>query len=87
MRVARFKQSTSTPVANGSRVPQCPTLLRRNNLWTSLTTLKEVRSSGLSRIRTPLTAEGGAVEERQGIPALRLRRKVKHQLFPPGCLR
>ena len=85
MRVARFRQSTSTPVANGSRVPQCPTLLSAQQ---SLDFLDDTEGSallGLIQNQDPAHTRGRRGGGKAGFPALRLRRTVKHQLFPPGC--
>src|SRR5262249_26521413 len=52
-RVAAPTQTTSTPVANGSSVPACPTFTPRNGRATQSTTAREVIPCGLSRLRVP----------------------------------
>jgi hypothetical protein len=48
-------QQTSTPVANGSRVPVWPALLAFEILFTRPTTCAELRPSGLSITMMPFT--------------------------------
>src|SRR5689334_20163286 len=52
-RVAFPMQQINTPVANGSRVPACPTLLVPAARLTRATTSCDVMPSGLSMIKQP----------------------------------
>src|SRR3954470_751429 len=52
-RVAAPTQTTRTPVASGSSVPACPTLVPRSGPTTRLTTSREVRPAGLFRFSPP----------------------------------
>ena len=51
--VASPRQSGSTPVASGSRLPVCPTLRAPNSRFTRCTASLELKPAGLSSTTTP----------------------------------